>query len=56
MTINWEWSGKRAKKLGIVLLIGVDIHYLFPDMFVYVSGLMMFILGFKCELGRIKFK
>lgn len=42
--------------LGILVLIGVDIHYLFPDMFVYVGSVTIFVLGFKCEVGRIKFK
>lgn len=52
MKINWEWSGKRATGLGILLLVGADIYYLFPDVFVYITGVIMFALGFKCEVER----
>ncbi len=52
MKINWEWSGKRATGLGILLLGGADIYYLFPDAFIYITGVIMFALGFKCEVER----
>lgn len=52
MKINWEWSGKRATRLGILLLVGADVYCLFPDVFVYITGVIMFALGFKCEVER----
>ena len=52
MKINWEWSGKRATRLGILLLVGADVYYLFPDVFVYIIGVIMFALGFKCQVER----
>lgn len=52
MKINWEWSGKRATRLGFLLLVGADIYYLFPDAFIYITGVIMFALGFKCDVER----
>ncbi|HBR4379799.1 TPA: hypothetical protein L9W48_000731 [Klebsiella pneumoniae] len=52
MKINWEWSGKRATGLGILLLVGADIYYLFPDAFIYITGVIMFALGFKLQIDR----
>ncbi len=52
MKISWEWSGKRATRLGILLLVGADVYYLFPDAFIYITGVIIFALGFKCEVGR----
>lgn len=52
MKINWEWSGKRATGLGILLLVGADVYHLFPDVFVYITGVIIFTLGFKCRIER----
>lgn len=52
MKINWEWNGRRATGLGILLLVGADVYYLFPDVFVYITGVIMFALGFKCQIKR----
>lgn len=51
MKINWEWSGKRATGLGILLLVGADIYYLFPDAFIYIMGVIIS-LGFKFDVER----
>lgn len=52
MKINWEWSGKRATRLGILLLVGADAYYLFPDLFIYITSVIILALGFKCRIER----
>ncbi len=41
MKINWEWSGKRATRLGILLLAGADVYYFF-----LISIFTLFVLLF----------
>ncbi|VGC97730.1 Uncharacterised protein [Klebsiella pneumoniae] len=52
MKINWEWSGKRATRLGFLLLVGADIYYLYPDAFIYIIGVIIISLGFKFDVDR----
>ncbi|EJR0154002.1 TPA: hypothetical protein QHC21_000072 [Raoultella planticola] len=52
MKINWEWSGKRATRLGFLLLVGADIYYLYPDAFIYIIGVIIISLGFKRQIKR----
>lgn len=49
MIIKFNWSGKRAGWLGLLILFGVDIHYLFPEVAFYIAAGMAILLGFTRE-------
>lgn len=46
MTIKYVWSGMRAIRLGLLVLIGADIYYLFPDVAICIVGLIAVLTGF----------
>lgn len=52
MEIKFGWSGKRAVRLGFLVLLGADVYYLFPDVFIYITGVIVFSLVFKCQIER----
>ena len=46
MTIKISWNGKRATRLGVLVLLWVDIYYMFPEIAFYIVVGMTFFLGF----------
>lgn len=49
MEIKFGWSGKKAVRLGFLVLLGIDIYYLFPEIAFYIAGGMTIILGLTRE-------
>lgn len=50
MMINISWNGKRAVRLGFLVLLGIDIYYLFPEIAFYIAAGMTILLGFTREI------
>lgn len=49
MEIKFGWSGKRAVRLGFLVLLGIDIYYVFPEIAFYLVVGMTILLGFTRE-------
>lgn len=49
MIIKFNWSGKKAVGLGFLVLLGIDIYYLFPEIAFYLAAGMTIVLGFSRE-------
>ncbi|WP_404654384.1 hypothetical protein [Raoultella terrigena] len=49
MEIKFGWSGKKAVRLGFLILLGIDIYYLFPEIAFYLAAGMTILLGFTRE-------
>jgi hypothetical protein len=46
MEIKFGWSGKRATTLGLLVLLGADVYHLFPDMAIYIIGIVSLLARF----------
>ncbi|HGF0146563.1 TPA: hypothetical protein ACGBUC_000534 [Klebsiella variicola] len=52
MTINFEYSGSRGSRMGLLVLFGAAIEHNFPDYSAYLIFAALIFLGFSVSFER----